>query len=100
MADANALRQKVLTIPYFPMVAETNFRQGLLTDEQYTKLRDALPEYLRPSSSRPTSPASGSANCSRSNGGAQGRTRRRYNNGRCRTNLAAVRFSRAACAMD
>ena len=39
---------KVLTIPYFPMVAETNVRQGFLTDEQYAKLRDALPEYLRP----------------------------------------------------
>ena len=30
------------------MVAETNVRQGFLTDEQYAKLRDALPEYLRP----------------------------------------------------
>ncbi len=39
---------KVLTIPYFPMVAETNVRQGFLTDEEYAKLRDALPEYLRP----------------------------------------------------
>lgn len=39
---------KVLTIPYFPMVPETNIRQGFLTDEQYAKLRDALPEYLRP----------------------------------------------------
>ena len=39
---------KVLTIPYFPMVAETNVRQGFLTDEQYAKLRDALPEHLRP----------------------------------------------------
>ena len=38
---------KVLTIPYFPMVAETNVRQGFLTDEEYAKLRDALPEYLR-----------------------------------------------------
>ena len=32
---------KVLTIPYFPMVPETNIRQGFLTDEQYAKLRDA-----------------------------------------------------------
>jgi integrase len=39
---------KVVTIPYFPMVAETQVRQGFLTDEQYKRLRDALPEYLRP----------------------------------------------------
>jgi integrase len=39
---------KVLTVPYFPIVPETNVRQGFLTDEQSLKLRDALPEYLRP----------------------------------------------------
>ena len=39
---------KVLIIPHFPMVAETNVRQGFLTDEQYEKLRDALPDYLKP----------------------------------------------------
>ncbi|MBM3795481.1 MAG: hypothetical protein FJW31_15770 [Acidobacteria bacterium] len=39
---------KVLMIPYFPMVAETNVRQGFLTEEQYARLRDTLPEYLRP----------------------------------------------------
>ncbi len=39
---------KVLSVPYFPMVAETNVRQGFLTDEQYELLRDALPDYLRP----------------------------------------------------
>jgi integrase len=39
---------KVVTIPYFPMVAETQSRQGFLSDEQYKKLRDALPEYLKP----------------------------------------------------
>ena len=39
---------KVITIPYFPMVAETNVRQGFLSDEQYERLRDALPEYLTP----------------------------------------------------
>jgi integrase len=42
---------KVVAIPYFPMVAETNARQGFLTDEQYVKLRklrDALPDYLKP----------------------------------------------------
>jgi integrase len=39
---------KILNLPYFPMVAETNARQGFLTDAEYVKLRDALPEYLRP----------------------------------------------------
>jgi integrase len=39
---------KVVSIPYFPMVAETNIRQGFLTDTQYAKLRDALPDYLKP----------------------------------------------------
>ena len=39
---------KVVSIPYFPMVSETNARQGFLTDEQYEKLRDALPDYLKP----------------------------------------------------
>ena len=35
-------------IPYFPMVAETSPRQGFLTDDQYEKMRDALPDYLKP----------------------------------------------------
>ena len=35
---------KVLIVPYFPMVAEAHVRQGFLTDEQYEKLRDALPD--------------------------------------------------------
>lgn len=39
---------KVLIVPYFPMVAEAHVRQGFLTDEQYEKLRDALPDYLKP----------------------------------------------------
>jgi integrase len=39
---------KVNQVPHFPMVAETNTRQGFLTDEQYVKLRDALPDYLKP----------------------------------------------------
>ena len=30
------------------MVREENARQGFLTDDQYAKLRDALPDYLRP----------------------------------------------------
>ncbi len=39
---------KVLNMPFFPMVAETNARQGFLTDDQYFRLRDALPDYLKP----------------------------------------------------
>lgn len=39
---------KVLIVPYFPVVAETNVRQGFLTDEQYARLRDALPDHLKP----------------------------------------------------
>lgn len=38
---------KVLNLPYFPMVEETTVRKGFLTDEQYAKLRDALPEELK-----------------------------------------------------
>lgn len=39
---------KVTTLPYFPMVAEANVRQGFLTDEQYERLRDSLPDELKP----------------------------------------------------
>jgi integrase len=40
---------KVEKIPYFPMKNEDGkARQGFLTDEEYTKLRDALPDYLKP----------------------------------------------------
>lgn len=39
---------KVSAIPHFPMVREENARQGFLTDQQYAKLRDALPDYLKP----------------------------------------------------
>jgi integrase len=39
---------KVITVPYFPMVKETNVRQGFLSDEQYAALRDALPPELQP----------------------------------------------------
>jgi integrase len=39
---------KVITIPYFPMVQETNVRQGFLPDGKYEQLRDALPDYLKP----------------------------------------------------
>jgi integrase len=39
---------KVTTIPYFPMVREVTARQGFLTDDQYSKLRDALPDDIKP----------------------------------------------------
>jgi integrase len=39
---------KVHNVPYFPMVKETNIRQGFLEDAQYAKLRDELPAELRP----------------------------------------------------
>ncbi len=39
---------KVVTMPFFPMVLEDNARQGFLNDQQYAKLRDALPDELKP----------------------------------------------------
>ena len=39
---------KVNALPYFPMVREENTRQGFLTDEQRAKLRDTLPDDLKP----------------------------------------------------
>lgn len=38
---------KVYSVPYFPMVKETNVRQGFLSDDQYVKLREALDEDVR-----------------------------------------------------
>jgi integrase len=38
---------KVLVVPYFPIVAETNIRKGFLSDEQYDSLRDELPAELK-----------------------------------------------------
>jgi integrase len=38
---------KVNLVPYFPMVKETAIRKGFLTDEQYAKLRDELPQELK-----------------------------------------------------
>src|SRR5882724_4303247 len=38
----------VLSVPHFPIVTETNVRQGFLSDEQYAKLRDELPPELKP----------------------------------------------------
>ena len=39
---------KVVTMPFFPMVREDNARQGFLTDQQYAKLLEALPDFLKP----------------------------------------------------
>ena len=39
---------KVLVVPYFPIVAETNIRKGFLTDEQHDKLLAELPDELKP----------------------------------------------------
>lgn len=38
---------KVLIVPYFPIVAETNIRKGFVGDDQYEKLRDELPQELK-----------------------------------------------------
>jgi len=38
---------KVNQIPHFPLMAEHNIRRGFLTDEQYERLRDELPEELK-----------------------------------------------------
>jgi integrase len=38
---------KVNMVPYFPLVKETNIRKGFLTDEQYSAMRDALPDELK-----------------------------------------------------
>jgi len=35
-------------IPHFPMLKENNVRKGFLVHDQYTLVRDALPEYLKP----------------------------------------------------
>src|SRR6266478_666184 len=39
---------KSVQFPYFPMLKESNVRKGFLTPAQFTKLRDAMPEHLRP----------------------------------------------------
>jgi integrase len=33
---------------YFPMLKEDNVRKGFLTPTQFTKLRNTMPEHLRP----------------------------------------------------
>jgi len=39
---------KLTAVPYFPMLKEDNVRTGFVTDEQFRKLREAMPEHLRP----------------------------------------------------
>ncbi len=38
---------KVLVVPYFPMVAETNIRKGFVSDEQHDALLAELPDELK-----------------------------------------------------
>lgn len=39
---------KLVQAPYFPMLKEDNVRKGFLTPSQFIKLRQAMPEHLRP----------------------------------------------------
>jgi integrase len=39
---------KVDRVPYIPMLEENNVKEGFLESEEYLKLLDALPSYLRP----------------------------------------------------
>ncbi|PYT80872.1 MAG: hypothetical protein DMG40_11480 [Acidobacteria bacterium] len=39
---------KLTQVPYFPMLKEDNVRKGFVTIEQFRKLREAMPEHLRP----------------------------------------------------
>ena len=39
---------KSVHFPYFPMLKENNVRKGFITPAQFIKLRDAMPEHLRP----------------------------------------------------
>jgi integrase len=39
---------KSVQFPYFPMLKENNVRKGFITPAQFIKLRDAMPEHLRP----------------------------------------------------
>lgn len=40
--------RKVAETPYIPMPGQANVRTGFIEHEQYGRLRDALPDYLRP----------------------------------------------------
>jgi integrase len=39
---------RLRVIPHFPMLKENNVRKGFVVHDQYTLLRDALPDYLKP----------------------------------------------------
>jgi integrase len=39
---------KLTQVRYFPMLKEDNVRKGFVTIEQFRKLREAMPEHLRP----------------------------------------------------
>jgi integrase len=39
---------KLTQVPYFPMLKEDSVRTGFVTIEQFRKLREAMPEHLRP----------------------------------------------------
>lgn len=39
---------RIPRIPHFPMLEENNVRSGFLEPEQYTKLLETLPDYLKP----------------------------------------------------
>jgi integrase len=39
---------KVIRVPYIPMLEENNVRKGFFEHEEYLRMRDALPEEIRP----------------------------------------------------
>lgn len=43
-----AFQDASLRVPHFPMLKENNVRKGFVVHDQYSLLRDALPDYLKP----------------------------------------------------